>query len=268
TRRPHLGEHGRQAGSLVEPGRLRFDFSHHQAVPRDLLEEAELVANGRLAADDPVRAYETTMEYAKSQGAIGLFEEKYSDIVRVVEVGEYSRELCGGTHVPHTGKIAIVRILHEASIGSGMRRIEALVGPDALRHVNEERRLLEEVVAALGGGDVEGAPERARRAVERIKQLESELGKLRKGDRAASVESLAGQASRVADVALVVAALPGEDATGLRELAQAVRERLERAGPGAVVLGTADRGGAKLVAACTSALVQRGLTAQELLEPA
>ena len=268
TLRHLLGEHARQAGSLVAPGRLRFDFSHHQALPRDALEEAELISNQRLAADDPVRAYETTMDYARSQGAIALFGEKYGDVVRVVEVGDYSRELCGGTHVPHTGRIAVVRILHESSIGSGMRRIEALVGPDALRHVNAERRLLEEVVAALGGGDVEGAPERARRAIERIKQLESELGKLRKGDRAANVDSLARGASRVGDVGLVVAAVPGEDATGLRELAQAVRDRLEREGPGAVVLGAADGGGAKLVAACTSSLVQRGLSAQALLEPA
>jgi alanyl-tRNA synthetase len=186
----------------------------------------------------------------------------------VVEIGDYSRELCGGTHVPHTGRVAVVRMMHEASIGSGMRRVEALVGPDALRHINSERRTLEEVVAALGGGDVGGAPERARRAMERIKQLESELGKLRRGDRASVVESLAGQASRVRDVALVVASRPGEDATRLRELAQAVRDRLEREGFGAVVLGSADGGGAKLAAAVTATLVKRGLSAQELLEPA
>jgi alanyl-tRNA synthetase len=142
------------------------------------------------------------------------------------------------------------------------------VGPDALRQINVERRLLEETVTALGGGDPEGAPERARRAVERIKQLESELGKLRRGDRAATVDSLAAGAERVDGVALVVAAIPGEDASGLRELAQAVRQRLEGVGPGAVVLASADGSGAKLAAACTTSLVQRGLSAQELLDPA
>src|SRR5205085_716866 len=191
TIRHLLGEHARQAGSLVAPGRLRFDFSHHQAVPRDVLEEAEFTANRRLAEDSPVRAYETTMDYARSEGAIALFGEKYGDIVRVVEVGDYSRELCGGTHVPHTGKVALIRILHEGSIGSGMRRVEALVGPDALRHVNAEHRLLEEVVEALGGGGADSAPERARRVLERIKQLESELGTLRRQDRQADVEHLA-----------------------------------------------------------------------------
>ncbi|MDP9343983.1 MAG: alanine--tRNA ligase, partial [Actinomycetota bacterium] len=268
TLRNLLGEHARQAGSLVAPGRLRFDFSHHQALPQDVLEEAEYTANRRLAEDSPVRAYETTMDYAKSQGAIGLFGEKYGDIVRVVEIGDYSRELCGGTHVPHTGKVAVVRILGEGSIGSGMRRIEALVGPDALKRVNAERRLLEEVTAAIGAGDPESAPERARRAMERIKQLESELGKIRKGDRAAIVDSLAGQATRVDGVSLVVATLPGEDADGLRELAQTLRSRLERDGAGAAVLGNADGGRALLVAACTPALVQRGVRAPALLEPA
>jgi alanyl-tRNA synthetase len=268
TLRNLLGEHARQAGSLVAPGRLRFDFSHHQALPRDVLEEAEYTANRRLAEDSPVRTYETTMDYAKSQGAIGLFGEKYGDIVRVVEIGDYSRELCGGTHVPHTGKVAVVRILGEGSIGSGMRRIEALVGPDALKQVNAERRLLEEVTAALGAGDPDQAPDRARRAVERIKQLESELGRIRKGDRAAIVDSLVEQAVSVQGVALVVSTLPGEDADGLRELAQTLRSRLERNGPGAAVLGNADGGRALLVAACTPALVERGVRAPALLEPA
>ncbi len=268
TLRHLLGEHARQAGSRVSPGRLRFDFSHHAAVPPEVLEEAEYTANSRLADDDAVRAYETTMDYARSQGAIALFGEKYGDIVRVVEIGDYSRELCGGTHVPHTGKVALVRLLHESSIGSGMRRVEALVGPDALRHVNAERRLLEEVVQALGGGDPAEAPDRVRRVLERIKQLESELGRIRKGDRASVVDALAAGAQRVDGVALVVAPVPGEDANGIRELAQALRERMERDGPGAAVLGVADATGAKLAASVTKTLVDRGVTAKDLLEPA
>ena len=119
TLRHVLGDHARQAGSLVAPGRLRFDFPHHSAVPRDVLEQAEELANRRLAEDGQVTIYETTMDEAKNQGAIALFGEKYGDFVRVVEVGDYSIELCGGTHVHHTGEIALVRILHEASIGAG-----------------------------------------------------------------------------------------------------------------------------------------------------
>jgi alanyl-tRNA synthetase len=267
TLRHLLGDHARQAGSLVAPGRLRFDFSHHSALGRDQLEEAESTANAKLAADDAVRAYETTLDYARSQGATALFGEKYGDIVRVVEIGDYSRELCGGTHVPHTGRVAIVRVLNEASIGAGMRRVEALVGPDALRHINSEHHLLEEVAHALGAGDPEQAPERARRAIERVKQLESELGKIRKGDRGSVVEALAATALPVDGATLIVSTVPGEDVNGARELALALRDRIERDGPGAVVLGVADDG-AKLVAALTSSLVERGVTAKDLLGPA
>ena len=159
-----LGEHARQAGSLVAPGRLRFDFPHPSAVPQELLEEAELEANRRLARDDTVRIYETTMDEAKAQGAVALFGEKYGDIVRVVEVGDYSRELCGGTHVGAPATWRSMRILHEGSIGAGMRRVEALVGPDALREINAERALLDELVDALGSNDPRAAIERAERS--------------------------------------------------------------------------------------------------------
>jgi alanyl-tRNA synthetase len=268
TLRHLLGEHARQAGSLVQPGRLRFDFTHHQGVPLDTLEEAEQIANVRLADDSPVRAYETTIDVARSEGAIALFGEHYGDIVRVVEVGDYSKELCGGTHVPHTGKVAIVRILHEGSIGSGMRRIEALVGPDALQHINAERHLLYDLMQALGGGDPEQAVERARRTVERVKQLESELGKIRKGERGSVVEALASKAEAVDGVRLVVSSVPGEDANGLRELADLLRTKLERDGAAAAVLGTTEGGSARLVASVTKPLITRGVTAKKLLEHA
>src|SRR5204863_9198292 len=142
-----------QAGSLVAPGRLRFDFTHFEAVPANALEEIEYLANRRIAEDQPARAYETTAEFARSLGAVALFGEKYGDIVRVVEVGDYSIELCGGTHVHHTGEVALLRMVSESSIGSGFRRIEAFTGPDALKHVNLERRLMEEVMEAVGATD-------------------------------------------------------------------------------------------------------------------
>ena len=121
--------------------------------PATCWRRSSIVANRRLADDDPVRAYETTREFAQQQGAMALFGEKYGDIVRVVEVGDYSIELCGGTHVPHTGQVALLRLAGESSIGSGLRRIEALTGPDALRYVNAERRLLEEIMEAVGATD-------------------------------------------------------------------------------------------------------------------
>jgi alanyl-tRNA synthetase len=268
TIRVALGEHARQAGSLVAPGRLRFDFTHYEAVPRDALEEIEYLVNRRLADDQPVRAYETTYDFARSEGAIALFGEKYGDLVRVVEVGDYSVELCGGTHVRHTGEVALVRLVSEASIGSGFRRVEAVTGPDALRQINVERRLLEEVVDAVGGGDPNAAPERVRQAMVRIKALESELGKLRKGERQQDVDRLAADALDVAGVALVVGRLDGTAAGELRETALAVKDRLEPRGLGAVVLGSVSDGKAVLVAAATNELVSRGVPAPALLEPA
>ena len=262
-----LGEHARQAGSLVAPGRLRFDFPHPSAVPFDLLEEAELEANRRLARDDEPHIFETSMDEAKKLGATMLFDEKYGEVVRVVEIGDYSRELCGGTHVPRTGRIGVIRILHEGSIGAGMRRVEALVGPDALREINAERELLRGLVEALGSKDSAAALEHARRVVDENKRLKSELGRLRAGDRDTVIATLAESATTVDDVALVVSEVPGEDAAGLRELAQKVRDRFGDR-PAAVVVGNGEGGKAMLVAACTGAAVARGVTAPALLETA
>jgi alanyl-tRNA synthetase len=262
-----LGDHARQAGSLVAPGRLRFDFPHPSAVDRGTLEEVELQANRLLARDDAVRIFETTMEEAKSLGAVALFGEKYGDVVRVVEVGDYSRELCGGTHVVHTGSIALIRLLHEGSIGAGMRRVEALVGPDALREINAERALLDGLVAALGTKDRAGAVEHARRVVEENKRLRSELGTLRQVDRGALIDDLVVSASAVEGVLLVTREVPGEDPGGLRDLVQKVRDRLA-AGPAAVVLGNGEGGKAMIVAGVTQPAVDLGVRAPELLEPA
>jgi alanyl-tRNA synthetase len=270
TLRRILGEHARQAGSLVAPGRLRFDFSHYEAVPRSQLEEVEYQVNRHLADDQPVRAYETTYDFARSQGAMALFGEKYGDLVRVVEVGDYSIELCGGTHVRHTGEVALLRVLGEASIGSGFRRIEALTGPDALKHVNLERRLLEEVTEAVGAGDPAQAPERVRHAMQRIRALENELGRLKRQDQAGLVDELMGKARGArTGVRLVVERLDGLDESALRELAPRVASKLSGSGneKGAVVLGTAGERGARLVASVTGGLFA-AVTAKQLLERA
>ncbi|MFB3737971.1 MAG: alanine--tRNA ligase [Candidatus Velamenicoccus archaeovorus] len=267
TLRHVLGEHARQAGSLVAPGRLRFDFPHHSAVPRDVLEQAEELANERLAEDAPVRIYETTFDEAKNQGAIALFGEKYGEFVRVVEVGDYSVELCGGTHVRRTGNVAMVRILGESSIGAGMRRVEALVGPDALREVNAERRLLEDVLEVLQVGDRHAAPERIRELLDQNRRLAGELAAFRKQDVAARAQAVAHAANEVAGARLVTLEEPG-DAEHLRELAQAAVGRLAGPGGAAVVLGSGTNGRALLVAACSKELVSRGATAPQLLQPA
>jgi alanyl-tRNA synthetase len=266
TVRQTLGEHARQAGSLVAPGRLRFDFTHFEPVGRSALEEMEYLVNRRLSEDQPVRAYETTLEFARSQGAIALFGEKYGDLVRVVEVGDYSVELCGGTHVHHTGEVALVRLLHEASIGSGFRRVEALTGLDALKQINVERRLLEEITEAVGAGDPNTAPERVRHAVARIKQLESELGKLRREEQRGEVDRLVGSAQEVDGAKFLVEVKPGSNPGELRELALQLRTKLANE-PAAVVLVGTDGGKTSLVAALTAPLVSRGLTAADVVQP-
>ena len=268
TIRAILGDHARQAGSLIRPGDLRFDFSHYEAVPRETFEQVEEIANGRLLQDDPVRAFETTFEEARNEGAIALFEEKYGDIVRVVEVGDYSIELCGGTHVRHTGQVGMVRLVQEGSIGSGMRRLEALVGPDAVRHVNVERRLLEEVSEALGGGDPSLAPERARQRVAEVKRLQSELGRIRREQQAGEVAALAaGAAPLGGDGVWVERTYEGRSADELRELALALRGRLAGR-PAVAVLGSANDGSAVLVAAATDEAIAKGIEAPRVLATA
>ncbi len=260
-----LGEHARQAGSLVAPGRLRFDFPNPSAVPDEVLEQAELEANRLLARDDAPNIFETSLEEAKALGAMMLFDEKYGDVVRVVEIGDYSRELCGGTHVDRTGRIGVIRILHEGSIGSGMRRIEALVGPDALREINAERELLRGIVAALGSTEPAAALEHARRVVEENKRLKNELGRLAQQQAAARVDEIVASARQVDGVRLVHT-VTDADADALRDLAQRAVGKL--GGESAVVLGSALGGKALLVAACSPALSERGITAPALLEQA
>jgi len=260
-----LGEHARQAGSLVAPGRLRFDFPNPGAVPGEVLEQAELEANRLLARDDAPHIFETSMDEAKSLGATMLFDEKYGDVVRVVEIGDYSRELCGGTHVDRTGRIGVLRILHEGSIGSGMRRVEALVGPDALREINAERQLLRGLVEALGSKDAAAALEHARRVVEENKRLKNELGRLSQQQATSRIDEIVAGASSVDGVRLV-ATVTDDDADTLRDLAQKTVGKL--GGEAAVVLGSAQGGKALLVAACSKPLTDRGVTAPALLEHA
>ena len=260
-----LGEHARQAGSLVAPGRLRFDFQHPSSVPIETLERAELEANRLLARDDAPNIFETSMSEAKALGATMLFDEKYGDVVRVVEIGDYSKELCGGTHVERTGRIGVLRILHEGSIGAGMRRVEALVGPDALREINAERGLLRDLVAALGSKDPAAALDHARRVVEENKRLKNELGRLGQESAAGRVDELVALAALVEGVRLVHTVIDA-DADTLRDLAQKAVEKL--GGQAAVVLGSAQGGKALLVAACSKALTERGVTAPALLQEA
>ncbi|MBA3907595.1 MAG: alanine--tRNA ligase, partial [Pseudonocardiales bacterium] len=219
-----LGDSATQAGSLNAPGRLRFDFtSPTGAVPASVLAEVEDEVNGVLTADHEVRAFVTTQDEARHIGAMALFGEKYGDAVRVVEIGDYSRELCGGTHVRRSGQLGLVKLLSEASIGAGVRRVEALVGLDAFRFLAREHVLVSQLAEQFKVRPEE-LPERIGGVVERLRVAERELEKVRAGAVLASAGSLAGAAEDVGGVALVAVAAPdGVTGTDLRALACDVR---------------------------------------------
>ncbi|MBA2312476.1 MAG: alanine--tRNA ligase [Actinobacteria bacterium] len=260
--RDRFGDHAKQAGSLVEPGRLRFDFHHFNPVSDEELEGIGRELQQRVLADDNVRAYETSYDFARSIGAMAIFGEKYGDFVRVVEVGDYSKELCGGTHVPHTGGIAVGVLTSEGSIGANLRRVEALVGQEGIDFLARRAAVLERAARALKANPDDVA-ERVERLLATQKEMEGRLGDIDK--RAAETEAaqLAESAVNIDGARLVVARRDvGVDQ--LRSFAQSLRSRI---GSGIVVLGTAQDGKANLVGAVTGDLVQRGISARDLLAP-
>ncbi|MFC5994188.1 alanine--tRNA ligase [Pseudonocardia hispaniensis] len=263
--RRHLGDAAAQAGSLNAPGRLRFDFtSPGGAVPASVLSEVEDEVNAVLTNDYEVRAFVTSQDEARRLGALALFGEKYGDAVRVVEIGDYSRELCGGTHVRRSGQLGLVKLLSEASIGSGVRRVEALVGLDAFRFLAREHVLVSQLAEQFKARPEE-LPERIGGIVERLRVAERELEKVRAEAVLASAASLADRAEDVNGIALVAVAAPeGLSSNDLRALASDIRGRLG-ARPGVVALFSADGDKVSFVVATTAAARDRGLAAGRLV---
>ena len=260
--RDRLGEHAHQAGSLVEPGRLRFDFNHFDALGEQQVSDIAAEMQERVFADDPVRSFETTYEFARSIGAMAFFGEKYGDFVRVVEVGEYSKELCGGTHVPHTSRIGVVAVTSEGSVGANLRRIEALVGDEGLEHLRRRAHALERVAASLKATPDEVA-ERVEKLVATQKDMERRLAAVERQSEAEDAAALVEDAIDVNGSRLLVIRRDG-DVDALRSLAQTLKGRL---GSGIVILGTAQAGRANLIGAVTKDLVERGVSARDILAP-
>ena len=254
-----VGDHVRQAGSLVESGRLRFDFSHFKALDPEELAEVELRANRRTVENAAVSDRVTSKDEAERIGALAFFGDKYGEQVRVVRIGDYSIELCGGTHTPSAGQVGPLLVVGESSIGSNLRRIEALSGETAYDHMVGARRTLAEAGNLLRARPDE-VPERVRALQERARQLEERLGSMTDRDRAEDAASLAAGATTVGESQLVVAERE-LDPAGLRALALAVRDRLRS---GAVVLGSRHNGKGALVAAVTSDLTAIGVSAADL----
>ncbi len=268
TMRNFLGESATQAGSLNAPGRLRFDFNTPGAVPQSVLHDVEQQVNEVLLRDLLVHAFITSQEEARKLGAMALFGEKYGDEVRVVEVGDYARELCGGTHVERSSQLGLVKILSESSIGSGVRRVEALVGLDAFGHLAREHVLVSRL-AELFRVPGDQVADRVEQTVAQLRDAERELEKLRTQLVLAGAGGLADAAKDVHGVAYVGTEAPeGTSANEVRTLVQEIRGRIP-AGRPAVVAVTARSGGkASLVVALNAAAKERGLSAGALVKGA
>ncbi|MFY1638122.1 alanine--tRNA ligase [Solwaraspora sp. WMMB335] len=268
TMRNVLGETATQAGSLNAPGRLRFDFNTPGAVPPSVLADVEQQVNEVLLTDLEVRAFVTDQAQARRLGAIALFGEKYGDAVRVVEVGDYARELCGGTHVARSAQLGLVKFVHESSVGSGLRRVEALVGMDAFDFLAREHLLLGRL-AELYRVPADQVLDRVRQTVTQLRDVERELEKLRSDLVRANTAGLGAAAREVAGARFVGAPAP-DGATGndVRTLAQEICATLPGDRPGLVAMAGRAGDKASLVVVVNRAGVERGLNAAELVKTA
>jgi len=257
-----LGTHVEQAGSYVDGERLRFDFSHFSAMTEEELKKTEAIVNEEIAASLPVVTEEMTVEEAKKTGAMALFGEKYGETVRVVRMGDFSIELCGGTHVANTGTIAAFKIISESGVAAGVRRIEALTGSGLLSYYD---RLEEEMKEAAGLlKTTPGAlAERIRHLLSEIKSLQSENEALKSRAAKEALGDVMDQVVEVKGVKLLAAKVNGVDMNGLRELGDTLKERL---GEGVIVLLSEKDGKVNIVAMATDGAQKSGAHAGNLIK--
>ncbi|MEU6267259.1 alanine--tRNA ligase [Saccharopolyspora shandongensis] len=262
--RSAYGKRAAQAGSLNSPGRMRFDFTAPSAVSTAVLTGVEEEVNDYLQSDIEVQAYTTTMDRAMELGAVALFGEKYGDQVRVVDMGDYSRELCGGTHVPRIGRLGVVKLVADSSVGSGVHRVEALVGMDAMRHISKEHLLVSQLAEQFKVPSDE-LPERIQGVVSRLRSAEKELHQLRIAQVLQSAGELADKGTDVHGVTLVAEQVPdGVDGNALRALAGEIRGRLGSR-PSVVALFSAEEGKVSFVVGANDAARDKGIAAGKLV---
>ena len=255
-----LGTHVQQKGSLVEPARLRFDFSHLEPVTSEQLREIERLVNDEIRANNVAETRVMALDDAIKSGACALFGEKYDSKVRVVGMGEFSTELCGGTHVRRTGDIGLFKIVSEGGVASGVRRIEAMTGDGALAYVRETEMRLQ-TVAELVRASRDDAARKVEQMLARMKQLEKEIEQLRGKLASGGTTDLASQVREVKGVKVLAARLDGVDAKGLRETMDRLKDKLA---PAAIVLAAVADNKVSLIAGVTKELIGR-LHAGELV---
>jgi alanyl-tRNA synthetase len=259
----HLGKHAQQAGSKVEPDRLRFDFANPEAVGRERLRKIEDTVNRRVLLGEPISWTTMPIAEAKTLGAMALFGEKYPEVVRVVSMGDFSRELCGGTHLDNVGKVGLFKVVAEESVSAGTRRISALTGQAALDYIRQEEDALAEVAAALKVPPGQAAG-RVAALLEEIKTLKKQSAQRKADDPKVAPDDLLAAATAIGDIKVVAVALGSTAPDELRQLIDVLRRK---AGNGlAVLLASAADGKVNLAAGLTPDLIALGLHAGQWLK--
>ena len=257
-----LGSHVEQKGSLVTPDRLRFDFAHFSAMTAEELEKVEAIVNEEIAKNLPVVTEVMNIEQAKATGAMALFGEKYEEDVRVVSMGDFSKELCGGTHVSNTGNITTFKIVSEAGVAAGVRRIEALTGDGVFRYYKEVEKELAEAAKAAKSTPV-NLKEKIEHMQAEMKALQSEIESLKSKAAKDALGDVMNQVQEVKGVKLLATAVEDVDMNGLRELGDQLKEKV---GDGVVVIASSANGKVNLIAMATDAAMAKGAHAGNLIK--
>lgn len=258
-----LGEHTHQAGSLVEPGYLRFDFTHFGQVTDEDLQKVEEIINDKIYDEIPVTTVETDLETGKKMGAIALFDDKYGKKVRVVSVGDYSREFCGGTHVKNTNEIGLFKIVSESGVGAGVRRIEAVTSQAALEFLNGEEALLQKAAGLLKSAQVKDVPAKVEQLQAQVKDLNQTINQLEAKIAQAEVANIYDQVQEINGIRLITAEV---QVSGMDQLRQMADDWKTKDQSDVLVLGAKIGEKANLIAAVKDPFVKEGLKAGDLIK--
>ncbi|MDE7044785.1 MAG: alanine--tRNA ligase, partial [Acetatifactor sp.] len=256
-----LGTHGEQAGSYVDGERLRFDFSHFAAMTREELDRVEALVNEKIAENIPVVTEVMSLDEAKKTGAMALFGEKYGEKVRVVRMGDFSVEFCGGTHVANTGMISLFKILSESGVAAGVRRIEALTGSGVLNYYRNLERTVEEASRVLKATPAT-LVDKCGHVMAELKSLNSELESMKSKAAKDALGDVMDQVKEVKGVRLLAASVDGVDMNGLRDLGDQLKAKL---GEGVVVLLSNLEGKVNMIAMATEGALAKGAHAGNLI---
>ena len=257
-----LGNHVNQAGSLVMPDRMRFDFSHFEAMSKEEIEEVEKIVNEKIFEGLPVETKLTNLNEAKEMGAIGLFEDKYHEEVRVLSMGDYSRELCGGTHVSNTSEISMFKILSESGISNGIRRIEAITGPAVLKYLNELKDEQEEIARELKSNKEE-ILQKIKLNIKSLKEANKEIEKLEHDMAKDQISGILDAVKNKNGINYVIKKFEGVDVNTLRDLADEVRNKV---GSVVVLFATVNDGKLNFVCAVSKDLVEKKIAAGKIIK--